>query len=106
MSPRVTDLIAAAAFAGYCWNVLAGKAAVVAGIDLPRVGDVGEFLLLLTACAAFVTGTLQREARRARAWERFRAGVERATGAGGAGPAAPSPAGSPRTAGEGAAGAP
>lgn len=60
MAVRVADLVAGTAFGGYAWNVLAGKAEVLFGVQLPRFGDVTEFLLLLTASAAFVSGTIQR----------------------------------------------
>jgi hypothetical protein len=43
----------------YAIDVLAGKAASLAGVALAwRLGDVGEFLVVLAMTVAFVTGLM------------------------------------------------
>lgn len=43
----------------YCLYVVLGKVGQKAGFDLPfRLGDVGEFLVVLAGMAAFVAGLL------------------------------------------------
>lgn len=53
---RVFFLLAAGFLIAYGLNVLAGLAAARLGWTLPRLGDVGEFLLVLIGMASFVTG--------------------------------------------------
>ena len=49
-------------FVVYVVNVLAGKAASLAGIVLPwRLGDVGEFLVVLAMAVVFVAGLMLSE---------------------------------------------
>jgi hypothetical protein len=49
-------------FAVYAINVLSGKAASLAGIVLPwRLGDVGEFLVVLAMAVTFVAGLILSE---------------------------------------------
>jgi hypothetical protein len=49
-------------FAVYAVNVLAGKAASLAGVVLPwRLGDVGEFLVVLAMAVSFVAGLMLSE---------------------------------------------
>lgn len=51
--------IAGGALAIYTLDVLLGKVAVIAKFALPfRLGDVGEFLLVLVAMIFFVSGVL------------------------------------------------
>ncbi len=48
----------------YALYVLAGKAASLWKISMPwMLGDVGEFLVVLTAMVLFVIGLMLREAR-------------------------------------------
>jgi len=49
-------------FALYFLNVLVGKAMVSYGLNLPHLGNVGEFLLLSVACVALIVAALKREA--------------------------------------------
>lgn len=49
-------------FVVYAVNVLAGKAASLAGVVLPwRLGDVGEFLVVLAMAIVFVVGLMLSE---------------------------------------------
>lgn len=48
-------------FGLFCLNVLLGKARVQFGWDLPLLGDVAEFLLLLLAAAVLTLAALRRE---------------------------------------------
>ena len=51
--------LAFALAASYTLYVIAGKVAQKLGVALPfKLGDVGEFLLVLAAMAAFVNGIL------------------------------------------------
>jgi len=47
----------------YCFNVLLRMMFIKLGIAIWRVGDVGEFLLVLVAMTFFVTGLLAIEER-------------------------------------------
>jgi len=47
----------------YALNVAAGMAAVKLGVSMWRLGDVGEFVLVLAAMAVFVAGLLVNEER-------------------------------------------
>jgi len=49
-------------FGLYVLNVLIGKATIVYGWKLFHFGNVGEFLILLTASVSFVAAALHREA--------------------------------------------
>jgi hypothetical protein len=49
-------------FALYFINVLAGKATVTYGLNLPHLGNVAEFLLLFVACVSLIVAALKREA--------------------------------------------
>lgn len=49
-------------FAIYFVNVLVGKAKVSYGLNLPHLGNVAEFLLLLVACVALIVAALKKEA--------------------------------------------
>jgi hypothetical protein len=54
--------VSATLLAIYAVDVLAGKAAALAGIVLPwRLGDVGEFLVVLAMTIAFVVGLMCSE---------------------------------------------
>ena len=55
--------IALALFALYAINVALGMLAVKAGATMWRVGDVGEFLLVLSCMAFFVAGLVADEKR-------------------------------------------
>jgi hypothetical protein len=45
----------------YILNVLIGKAIIVFGWEVFHFGNVGEFLILLTASVAFIVAALQAE---------------------------------------------
>jgi len=49
-------------FTLYFINVLVGKAKVTYGLNLPHLGNVAEFLLLLVACVALIVAALKKEA--------------------------------------------
>ena len=49
-------------FTIYFVNVLVGKAKVSYGLNLPHLGNVAEFLLLLVACVALIVAALKKEA--------------------------------------------
>ena len=53
--------IALALFALYAINIALGMLAVKAGATMWRVGDVGEFLLVLSCMAFFVAGLVADE---------------------------------------------
>lgn len=54
--------LALAGMAFYVVYVIAGKSVQVAGAELPlKLGDTGEFLLVLATMSAFVIGLLVRE---------------------------------------------
>jgi len=54
--------ISVALLAIYALDVLAGKAAALADIHLEwRLGDFGEFLVVLSMCVAFVAGLMLSE---------------------------------------------
>lgn len=56
-------IVAGLLFAGFLANLIVGKLAIMQGAtQLPGLGDVGEFLLLLLAVLFFIVGCLQREA--------------------------------------------
>lgn len=60
---RVFFWFSAGFLLAYALNVLAGLAATRLGWALPRIGDVGEFLLVLTGMLCFVTGLFCLEDR-------------------------------------------
>lgn len=61
-SARGAYAVSLVLFVVYVVNVLAGKAASLAGIVLPwRLGDVGEFLVVLAMAVAFVVGLMLSE---------------------------------------------
>jgi hypothetical protein len=53
----------------YALNIALGIAAVKFGLDVWRLGDVGEFLLVLNCMIFFVVGLVADEERRARRLE-------------------------------------
>jgi hypothetical protein len=54
--------VSALLLAIYALDVLAGKAASLAGIHLEwRLGDFGEFLVVLAMCVTFVAGLMLSE---------------------------------------------
>jgi heme A synthase len=57
--------ISAALFALYALNIALGMAAVKLGFKVWRLGDVGEFLLVLTCMTFFVAGLVADEEQRA-----------------------------------------
>ncbi|MFQ5772996.1 MAG: hypothetical protein ACE5GS_00615 [Kiloniellaceae bacterium] len=62
---RITLWIFLVCFGVFGLNVLLGKAAITFGWEeIPLLGDIEEFLLLLFAVALFVIATLQRERAR------------------------------------------
>lgn len=64
---RLADGTFVVLFGLYLYNVLGGKAEASFRIDLPRFGDVWEFLLLLACAVALIVAALRREAKAARA---------------------------------------
>jgi hypothetical protein len=46
----------------YLLNILIGKASVHWGLDVFKLGNIGEFLLLLAASVSFIVAALHREA--------------------------------------------
>ncbi len=56
-------IVAGLLFAGFLANLIVGKLAIMQGAtQLPGLGDVGEFVLLLLTVLFFIVGCLQREA--------------------------------------------
>ena len=51
-------------FGLYVLNVLLGKATIVFGWKTYHLGNIGEFLILLAASAAFIVAALHQEAMR------------------------------------------
>jgi len=51
-------------FGLYVLNVLLGKATIVFGWKTYHLGNIGEFLILLTASVAFIMAALHQEAMR------------------------------------------
>lgn len=62
-NPRPVAMIGAGVlFALFCVNLVIGKVAVLGGAtQVPGLGDVGEFLVLLVAVVLFMIGCLSRE---------------------------------------------
>lgn len=58
---RAELIVFAVLFGLFSLNVLLGKASVQLGWDLPLLGDVAEFLLLLLATAVLTLAGLRRE---------------------------------------------
>lgn len=59
---RTAYMLAALLLCAYAANVLIGKGIVSFGWQLPRAGDIAEFLAVLAAMISFVTGLLLNEA--------------------------------------------
>ena len=59
---RIPVILFAIFFGLYILNVLIGKAKIVFGWEVFHFGNVGEFLILLTASVAFIVAALQSEA--------------------------------------------
>ena len=72
--------ISAVLFALYALNVALGMVAVKLGLGVWRLGDVGEFLLVLACMTFFVTGLVNDEDRGAQ--RREEAGNSPITGGG------------------------
>ena len=59
---RIAVVFFAIFFGLYILNVLIGKAKIVFGWEVFHIGNVGEFLILLSASVAFIVAALQSEA--------------------------------------------
>jgi hypothetical protein len=59
---RTSLIVAFVVFGMYFVNVLIGKANVLYKVGLPRLGNVGEFLLLAGAATFLIIAALEREA--------------------------------------------
>lgn len=59
---KVAVILFAVLFGTYVLNVLIGKAKIVYGWEIFHFGNVGEFLLLFMASAAFIVAALHSEA--------------------------------------------
>lgn len=59
---RIAAVFAAVFFGLYILNVLIGKGKIVFGWEVFHIGNVGEFLILLSASVAFIVAALQAEA--------------------------------------------
>lgn len=59
---RISVILFAIFFGLYVLNILVGKAKIVFGWEVFHLGNVGEFLMLLTASVAFIVAALQSEA--------------------------------------------
>jgi len=59
---RPAYVLAALLLCAYAANVLVGKGIASLGWQLPRAGDVAEFLTVLAAMVFFVAGLLRNEA--------------------------------------------
>ena len=58
---RISLIICFLLFALYLINVLLGKINISYGLNLPHLGNVAEFLLLLGACVLLIIAALKRE---------------------------------------------
>ena len=59
---RTSLIVSLAAFGMYFLNVLIGKVNVLYKAGLPRLGNVGEFLLLACASTLLIIAALKKEA--------------------------------------------
>lgn len=64
-TPRRLFAVAAVLLLLYALNIVLGMLAVKAGLGRSRLGDVGEFLLVLACMAFFVAGLIVGEEEKA-----------------------------------------
>ncbi len=59
---RIAIIVAIVSFSLYVINMLIGKMNIVYGKEMFHIGDIGEFLIMLTASIAFIVAALFKEA--------------------------------------------